>query len=128
MEVRSIKTTTNINRIKQKCAKTANEIGAEGACALSEALKVNTTLRIMSLGCMQQRNSTKMDTKPTAIGKAANKIGVQGACALSEALKVNTTLEQLFLWSSSTARQKWRKIISSKQKQAPRSVLKEHVQ
>ena len=47
----------------------SNEIGAEGAKAIGEALKVNTSL--------------------TEIDLNNNNIGVEGAKAIGEALKVN---------------------------------------
>ena len=54
-----------------------NEIGAEGAAALTEALKVNCTLKELDLD--------------------GNNIGAEGSTALAEALKVNCTLTELYL-------------------------------
>ena len=58
-----------------------NSIGDEGATALAEALKVNTTINDMYLG--------------------KNSIGDEGATALAEALKVNTTITTLDLRNNS---------------------------
>ena len=74
-----------------------DEIDDEGARALSEALKTNTTLTELKLHgvqgrwlnfrqCQQQHQETE------------NEIGVEGAEALSEALKTNTTLQSLDLY------------------------------
>ena len=52
-----------------------NDIGAEGAAALADALKENTTL--------------------TALYLNGNDIGAEGAAALVDALKENTTLTTL---------------------------------
>ena len=38
---------------------TGNKINAEGASALSEALKVNTALKVLHLGCEKQNNNQK---------------------------------------------------------------------
>ena len=38
---------------------TENGIGVEGAKAMSEALKVNTTLKELKLGCDKQRKERK---------------------------------------------------------------------
>jgi hypothetical protein len=53
-----------------------NEIGAEGASALADALKVNTSV--------------------TDIGLGDSKIGNEGAAALFDALQVNTSLTSVF--------------------------------
>ena len=76
-----------------------NEMGDEGARALSEALKVNTTLDTLKLSCEQEESE---DGRTAEIGsnqyqQAGNKIGDEGARALSEALKTNTTLQSLNL-------------------------------
>ena len=54
-----------------------NNIGDEGATALAEALKENTTLTTLNL--------------------ASNKIGDEGATALAEALKENKNLIEVLL-------------------------------
>ena len=43
------------NKQQQTKNKTDNEICVEGACALSEALKVNTTLTTLDLASVQQQ-------------------------------------------------------------------------
>ena len=77
--------------------RTVTFIGDEGAHALSEALKVNTTLTSLYLKCavttkVKSRHNYNCKTKITG-----NRIGVEGVCTLSEALKVNTTLTILNL-------------------------------
>ena len=77
-----------------------NKIQVEGVRALSEALKVNTTLTALNLKSVQQQQNkaqqphrANIDEKNTAV----NMIQDEGARALSEALKVNTTLTTLNL-------------------------------
>ena len=78
---------------------TDNEICDEGACALSEALKVNTTLTTLDLTSLQQQTMPNNEhNKQATKNKTANKIGDEGASSLSEALKVNTSLTELDLW------------------------------
>ena len=79
--------------------KAANEIGEEGACAISEALKVNTTLQTLDLGSRATtKKSCARHGTTTVNNKADNKIGEYGARALSAGLKINTTLTTLDLW------------------------------
>ena len=40
-------------------SKTVDFVDEEGACALSEALKVNTILETLNLGCVRQQNNSK---------------------------------------------------------------------
>ena len=78
-----------------------NEIGAEGARALSEALKTNTTLQSLNLGCEQEESEEDgwiADIANNKHQQAGNGIGAEGARALSEALKTNTTLKSLDLY------------------------------
>merc|ERR1712096_569572 len=56
-------------------------IGWQGAVALAEALKTNTTVQTIDLG--------------------SNRIGPEGAVALAEALKTNTTVQKIDLGSNS---------------------------
>ena len=66
---------------------------------MSEALKVNTTLKTLSLGCEQQSsNDNQCIINFNDISD--NKIGGEGTHALSEALKVNTALTTLSLESA----------------------------
>jgi len=82
-----------------------NEIGAEGASAVAEALKVNSTLRWLvllendigsegasAIACALKGNSTLQ-----RLDLGANNVGDKGASALSEALRMNSTLETLHL-------------------------------
>ena len=46
---------TKINEINES----VNKIGVQGACALSEALKVNTTLKTLNLAGVQQQKETQ---------------------------------------------------------------------
>ena len=64
---------------------------------MSEALKINTTLEELYLGCAQQQCQGKRGHNINSNNKSDNEIGDEGACALSEALKFNTTLETLDL-------------------------------
>ena len=78
---------------------TGRAIGAEGARTLSDALKTNTTLHSLNLGC-EQKESEKDGIADIANNKhqqAGNKIGDEGARALSEALETNTSLQSLNL-------------------------------
>ena len=47
-----------IKGIEPTINKTDNEICDKGACALSEALKINTTLAALNLGRVQQQRNT----------------------------------------------------------------------
>ena len=68
-----------------------NEIGKRGVKALSEALKVNTTLASLDMSCEEERKEKKqkrmMNERRTDDG-----IGAEGAKAMSEMLKVNNVL------------------------------------
>ena len=74
-------------------------ITAGGASALCEALKVNTTLAELNLGCPQktEKQLRIMEWCQQQLTNTVNCIGAKGARALSEALKVNTTLTKLNL-------------------------------
>ena len=77
-----------------------NRIGAEGARALSEALKTNTTLQSLYLDGEQEKSEEDgriADIANNQHQQTANNIGDEGARALSDALKVNTTLHTLDL-------------------------------
>ena len=78
--------------------KAVNNISSKGAQALSEALKVNTTLKTLSLcGNSNDEDEIKPDNgiKLTINTITGSGIGTEGVCALSEALKVNTALTSL---------------------------------
>ena len=79
-----------------------NEIGAEGASALSDALKTNTTLQSLNLRCEQNERGEDgliADIVNNKHQQAVDGIGAEGASALSDALKTNTTLQSLDLAS-----------------------------
>ena len=77
-----------------------NWFGDEGASALSEALKTNTTLQSLNLFCEQEESEEDgwfADIANNKHKQAGNGIGAEGARALCEALKDNTTLQSLDL-------------------------------
>ena len=88
--------------VNNKHKQSDNEIGAEGASALSEALKTNATLQSLNLEREHEESEDDAWIADIANNKhkqAGNKIGAEGASALSDALKTNTTLQSLYLWS-----------------------------
>ena len=74
-----------------------NDIGDEGALALSEALMTNRSLVTLSIICEQQQSTKDKGRLANFYGKTGNGISSKGARALSEALKVNSTLTTLKL-------------------------------
>ena len=82
---------------------TVNKMRFEAARALSEALKVNTTLVTLNLGCVKPRQGIAK-TLIHQSQLAGNDIPAQGVRALSEALKTNTTLQSLDLSSEQEIR------------------------
>ena len=76
-----------------------NGIGEEGARALGDALKTNTTLTEMVLICEQQDHKQTQQEQGRHNGTWSdwtdNRIGDEGARALGGALKTNTTLTKL---------------------------------
>ena len=77
-----------------------NEIGDEGARALSDALKTNTTLQELNLHSEQDESEEDgwiADIANNYNLQIGSRIGDEGARALSEALKINTTLQSLNL-------------------------------
>ena len=76
-----------------------NFIGAEGARALAEPLKQNTTLTHLNLmsKCVAVFNVGDEIQLTCDSFVLANEIGAEGARALAESLKQNTTLTQLNL-------------------------------
>ena len=85
---------------QRKHQQAGNNIDDEGARALSEALKKNTTLQSLNLGCEQEESEEDgwiADIANNQHQQADNEIGEEGARALSEALKKNTTLQSLDL-------------------------------
>ena len=81
---------------------TDNSIGETGATSLSEALKSNTTLKVLHIGGEDKRNNTQMASINNQlisilIKSTGNWIREGGATSLSDALKSNTTLIELKL-------------------------------
>ena len=79
-----------------------NGTGDEGARALSEALKTNTTLHSLILEGEQEESEEdglSADIAENQHQQADNEIGDEGARALSDALKTNITLQTLNLSS-----------------------------
>ena len=78
-----------------------NEIGHEGTKSLSESLKVNTSLAILSLKSVEkiwnEKRRIRMKMKNEWI---ENLVGDEGAKSLSESLKTNTSLTELNLYSN----------------------------
>ena len=80
-----------------------NSIGAEGAIAIAEALKVNavvTTLRLNDNnigpeGAIAIAEALKVNAVLTELNLRLNSIGPEGAIAIAEALKVNAVLTKL---------------------------------
>ena len=84
--------------------KAGNEVGNEGTRALSEALKLNTTLDTLNLAGaqLQQRKAQTKRGRITNHG-TENQIDWEGAKELSKALKANTALVILELWGVLTS-------------------------
>jgi DNA repair exonuclease SbcCD ATPase subunit len=82
-----------------------NEIGAEGAAALADALKENSAVTKINLnvsqicdeGAAALAEALKLNTSVTYIDLDNNTIGDEGAAALADLLKVNTSLTAIFL-------------------------------
>src|SRR4051794_30882417 len=78
-----------------------NGIGSEGAQALAESLKQNTTLTQLHLEGMSELSefmfSCMSRDQPNISSYSGNGIGSERAQALAESLKQNTTLTQLHL-------------------------------
>ena len=83
----------------------ANEINADGAFELSEALKVNNTLINLVLGsniiedngAIELSEALKINNSLTSLSLSCNRLTNKSAFELSKALKVNTTLTDLDL-------------------------------
>ena len=78
-----------------------NRITGEGARGLGDALKTNTTLTELGLGCEQQDHMETQREQDKRHGSwcdwAGNGIGAEDVCGLGDALKTNTTLTKLDL-------------------------------
>jgi hypothetical protein len=83
-------------------------IDAEGAAALAEALKGNTSVtsiniennRIGAEGASALANALKENTSVTDFNLAINRIGAEGASALADALKLNRSVMSLHLFDN----------------------------
>jgi hypothetical protein len=81
----------------------SNAIGAKGAAALADALKVNKTLSSLNLrqnsigakGAAALADALKVNKTLSRLNLPQNSIGPEGTVALANALKVNTTLIKL---------------------------------
>ncbi|KAL0229348.1 hypothetical protein GEMRC1_013966 [Eukaryota sp. GEM-RC1] len=86
-----------------------NRIGSEGARALAEALKVNSTIIEIYLdknsigpeGARALAEALKVNSTIIEIYLDKNSIGPEGARALGEALKVNSTITHISLFANS---------------------------
>ena len=84
---------------------TGNKIRDAGAASLSDALKSNTTLTKLSLGCEHNISDTDGIHQQFIffsiffIESTGNKIGETGTASFTKALKTNTTLRSLLLYS-----------------------------
>ncbi|KAF9948732.1 hypothetical protein BGZ70_002078 [Mortierella alpina] len=84
-------------------------LGGRGAQALSEALKINSTMNTLNLwnnsiggnGAQALSEALRTHSTLTTLNLSNNSIGDNGAQALSEALKINSTLTTLNLSNNS---------------------------
>lgn len=84
---------------------TDNKMGMDGAKAIGKVLKVNTTLRELSMH--SEKEGMKINRKLMMPSEMpGNGLGEEGAKILSEILKVNTTLKVLDLDSENEKRYK----------------------
>lgn len=84
---------------------TAHEIRDDGAKALSEQLKKNTTLKKLNLYCEEERNGKEKKKKDNE-WMIGGFIGAEGQKAMGEMLKVNTTLTELNLGGEGERKEK----------------------
>ena len=77
---------------------TRNKIGPDGAKAIAEALKTNTTLKVLDLGVIEIDSISCFLTSNSPI--TGNSIGPDGVRAIADVLKTNTSLTKLFIWVS----------------------------
>ena len=105
--------------------KADNQIGQDGICALSEALKVNRTLKKLDLTSLQKRPaSAQFVCLANKQRKTENWAGARGARVLGEALKTNTTLKTQIL--NGTQKQGQNKIGAfRKQQHAENEIIEE---
>ena len=82
-----------------------NTIGDEGAKAIGERLKVNTSLTALNLACPGGGKYGKEKGKKGE-SMTGNEIGDEGSNAMSEMLKVNTAIASLNLSGSTERKEK----------------------
>ena len=78
---------------------TDNEIGTEGAKAVSEMLEANTTLSSLNLSSNKDEGEKVKGRDNKDVWVTDNNVGDEGAKSISQALKANTTLTSLNLFS-----------------------------
>ena len=104
-KTREKKRDTNTIKIKSPHTTiTDNNIGIEGAQSIGEALKTNTSLTSLNLGCEKTEKTGEKEKrhkhdqiKSPHTTITGNNIGVEGAQSIGEALKTNTSLTSLNL-------------------------------
>jgi hypothetical protein len=87
------------------CAISAYTLGIDGAKALADALKVNSTITSINLsnnnvgvdGAKALAAALKVNSTITSINLSNNNVGVDGAKALADALKDNSTITSISL-------------------------------
>ncbi|KAL0240793.1 hypothetical protein GEMRC1_006029 [Eukaryota sp. GEM-RC1] len=87
----------------------SNSIGNEGAIAIADALRVNTSVLWMALkdnsigseGAIAIADALKVNSTVTDVHLEDNSIGNEGAIAIADALKINSTVTELCLHNNS---------------------------
>ncbi|KAL0244242.1 hypothetical protein GEMRC1_008327 [Eukaryota sp. GEM-RC1] len=90
-----------------------NSVGSQGAIAIAEALKVNSSVSGIYLhansigneGAIAIAEALKVNSSVSRIDLMKNSIGNEGAIAIAEALKVNSSLKVVFQCRNSINRQ-----------------------
>ena len=83
-----------------------NLIGDEGTKAISESLKINTSLTKLDLGGDEKiRHENERIEMKRNDKWIANSIGYEGAKRISESLKINTSLTELDLRGDETIKE-----------------------
>ena len=85
---------------------TDNQIGDDGAKAISEALKTNQSITHINLSCMNTNSHFQLNSLSLTLNYIfhfiGNKIGDDGARAISEALKTNQSITYIDLSGMNT--------------------------
>eukprot|EP00943_MAST-04B_sp_MAST-4B-sp1_P003124 g3124.t1 len=110
-----LKTNTSVKKLHLGLGLGNCYIGDEGAKELAEALKVNTSLKEISLSSnnigaeggkelaealKELAEALKVNTSLEKIDLRNNTIGDEGAKYVAEALKVTTSLKEIYLWNN----------------------------